>query len=111
MEYCDGGDLFQYLRKYRVLPEAQANQFAVQLSSALKVLWEKNLIHRDIKPQNLLLSCENGNLILKLADFGFARIVQPLDLAETLCGSPLYMVNCKRKVFLLPCLGSRNFKI
>jgi serine/threonine-protein kinase ULK/ATG1 len=92
MEYCDGGDLSQYLRKYRVLPEAQAFNFAQQLSNALKVLWEKNLIHRDIKPQNLLLSNNNGNFVLKLADFGFARIVRPLDLAETLCGSPLYMV-------------------
>ena len=92
MEYCDGGDLSQYLRKYRVLPEPQACQFALQLSNALKVMWEKNLIHRDIKPQNLLLTNDNGTLVLKLADFGFARIVQPLDLAETLCGSPLYMV-------------------
>ena len=101
MEYCDAGDLSQYLRKYRVLPESQAQQFLMQLSNALQIMWENNLIHRDIKPQNLLLSNENGNLVLKLADFGFARTVQPLDLAETLCGSPLYMVKENCQVFSL----------
>ena len=44
-----------------------------------------------MKPQNLLLSCAGPGAILKIADFGFARNLQPLGLAETLCGSPLYM--------------------
>ena len=47
---------------------------------------------RDLKPQNLLLSSnEAGEKLLKIADFGFARSLQPQGLAETLCGSPLYM--------------------
>lgn len=91
MEYCDAGDLAQYLQKYRVLPEQQAQIFLSQLANALNELWKQNLIHRDIKPQNILLCNERGSLVLKLADFGFARIVRPADLAETLCGSPLYM--------------------
>ena len=45
-----------------------------------------------MKPQNLLLSTnEAGEKLLKIADFGFARSLQPQGLAETLCGSPLYM--------------------
>ena len=49
-------------------------------------------MQRDLKPQNLLLSTnEAREKLLKIADFGFARSLQPQGLAETLCGSPLYM--------------------
>ncbi|ODV61781.1 serine/threonine protein kinase ATG1, partial [Ascoidea rubescens DSM 1968] len=80
--------------------------FLKQLSSSLKFLRSKNLVHRDIKPQNLLLcyplhdkaSFQNLNYvgiwdlpILKIADFGFARFLPNTSMAETLCGSPLYM--------------------
>lgn len=79
------------------------------MASALKFLRSKNLVHRDIKPQNLLLSTPLLNYtdsitfhrlgfigiynlpILKIADFGFARFLPNSSLAETLCGSPLYM--------------------
>lgn len=94
MEYCEAGDLSQYLRKNRIIKESEAQSLLHQLSSALKVLWDNNLIHRDLKPQNLLLQqTETAGLVLKIADFGFARYVEPSDLAETLCGSPLYMVH------------------
>ena len=49
------------------------------------------LLQRDLKPQNLLLSDGTADAVLKIADFGFARSLQPQGLAETLCGSPLYM--------------------
>lgn len=48
-------------------------------------------MQRDLKPQNLLLSESGPSAVLKIADFGFARNLQPQGLAETLCGSPLYM--------------------
>lgn len=49
------------------------------------------LLQRDLKPQNLLLSDSSSTPLLKIADFGFARSLAPQGLAETLCGSPLYM--------------------
>lgn len=65
---------------------------------ALKFLRQRNLIHRDIKPQNLLLRppAEEdlvrghplGVPLLKVADFGFARSLPNAMMAETLCGSP-----------------------
>lgn len=61
------------------------------LASGLVFLWRRNLIHRDIKPQNLLLSANAETATLKIADFGFARHLATAALAETLCGSPLYM--------------------
>jgi len=48
-------------------------------------------VGRDLKPHNLLLSEESPKAIVKIADFGFARIMAPQGLAETVCGSPLYM--------------------
>ncbi|KAK4345677.1 hypothetical protein RND71_035853 [Anisodus tanguticus] len=92
LEYCRGGDLSMYIqRRQGRIPEATAKHFMQQLASGLKILRENNLIHRDLKPQNLLLSATDDNSTLKIADFGFARSLQPRVLAETLCGSPLYM--------------------
>ncbi len=63
------------------------------LAAGLKFLHNKNIIHRDLKPQNLLLSSrDQRKAVLKIADFGFARFVDPQSVVHTLCGSPLYMV-------------------
>ncbi|KAH8895127.1 Serine/threonine-protein kinase ATG1 [Thozetella sp. PMI_491] len=139
MEYCELGDLSLFIkkreklitnpathdlaRKYPNAPGSGLNEvvirhFLKQLASALKFLREGNFVHRDVKPQNLLLlpsplfrqssrtvkhilSASNDSLtpaaglpslpMLKLADFGFARVLPSTSLAETLCGSPLYM--------------------
>ena len=70
----------------------------VWLARAIKFLRQRNLIHRDIKPQNLLLNPAGpdeysrghplGVPVLKVADFGFARFLPQAMMAETLCGSP-----------------------
>ncbi|SCV69825.1 BQ2448_1219 [Microbotryum intermedium] len=83
------------------LNETIVRCFLSQLVDALRFLRSKNVIHRDIKPQNLLLKPANaedlamghppGIPVLKVADFGFARWLPQQSLAETLCGSPLYM--------------------
>ncbi|CAA6656784.1 unnamed protein product [Spirodela intermedia] len=91
LEYCRGGDLSMYIQRHGRVPEATAKYFMQQLANGLQVLHRHNLIHRDLKPQNLLLSSNDVNATLKIADFGFARPLQPRGLAETLCGSPLYM--------------------
>ncbi|KAK8532014.1 hypothetical protein V6N12_053466 [Hibiscus sabdariffa] len=90
LEYCKGGDLSMYITRQGSIPEATAKHFMQQLAG-LRVLRDNNLIHRDLKPQNLLLSTNDSSAVLKIADFGFARSLQPRGLAETLCGSPLYM--------------------
>ncbi|KAK9818339.1 hypothetical protein WJX72_010890 [[Myrmecia] bisecta] len=91
MEYCAGGDLAGYIRRCKRVPEAAARAILQQLGSGLQELWAHHLVHRDLKPQNLLLSDASAQAVLKIADFGFARNLQPQGLAETLCGSPLYM--------------------
>ncbi|KAF9679978.1 hypothetical protein SADUNF_Sadunf06G0072200 [Salix dunnii] len=91
LEYCKGGDLSMYIQRHGKVSEAIAKHFMQQLAAGLQILRDNNLIHRDLKPQNLLLFTSDNNEVLKIADFGFARSLQPSDLAETMCGSPLYM--------------------
>ncbi|XP_038701963.1 serine/threonine-protein kinase ATG1c-like isoform X2 [Tripterygium wilfordii] len=91
LEYCRGGDLSMYIQRHGRVPEAIAKNFMQQLAAGLQIIRENNIIHRDLKPQNLLLSTNEESAVLKIADFGFARSLQRNRLAETLCGSPLYM--------------------
>jgi serine/threonine-protein kinase ULK/ATG1 len=64
----------------------------LQLASGLHAMRRSQLIHRDLKPQNLLLTADDLNADLKIADFGFARYVRDSEgMADTVCGSPLYM--------------------
>lgn len=124
LEYCGGGDVQNLIRSRQKgrLSERLTRRLMRDLASGLKFLWGQELIHRDIKPQNLLLTGplpmeeiadnppipsksgidndENSRNVnndpdqgfsLKIADFGFARHLQRASLAETLCGSPLYM--------------------
>ncbi|KAL8162416.1 hypothetical protein V2J09_013905 [Rumex salicifolius] len=91
LEYCGGGDLGAYLHRHGRVSADVARHFMRQLAAGLQVLRDNNLIHRDLKPQNLLLTSKDVTPSLKIGDFGFARYLTPQDLAATLCGSPLYM--------------------
>ena len=92
LELCEGGDLNKFIRKRKRLSEGLAQAFLIQLASGLSFLQERNFIHRDLKPANVLLSEFSDNAVLKLADFGFARELTVASLAQTRCGTPLYMV-------------------
>ncbi|XP_010788130.1 serine/threonine-protein kinase ULK1 isoform X3 [Notothenia coriiceps] len=97
MEYCNGGDLADYLHSKGTLSEDTIRVFLQQIAGAMRVLHGKGIIHRDLKPQNILLSYPAGrkshsnNTCIKIADFGFARYLQNNMMAATLCGSPMYM--------------------
>ncbi|KAF8780423.1 hypothetical protein HU200_001542 [Digitaria exilis] len=91
LEYCDGGDLDEFLLKHGRLPVATAKDLMRQLAEGLKALRERNIVHRDLKPQNLLLSINGDAIILKIGDFGFANGFRHENLAATICGSPYYM--------------------
>ena len=92
-EYCNGGTLEKLMQQYRsspekVMPEPKAIYYFKQIVEAFKILTKLNIMHRDLKPDNILL--HNG--IIKIADFGFCKsLTSPQGLAETMLGSPLYM--------------------
>eukprot|EP00299_Pterocystis_sp_00344_P014003 c6923_g1_i2.p1 GENE.c6923_g1_i2~~c6923_g1_i2.p1 ORF type:complete len:560 (+),score=111.15 c6923_g1_i2:30-1682(+) len=90
MEHCAGGDLAEFLKVHGKCSEELARNIISQLAAGLSFMRSKNVIHRDIKPQNLLLT-DSPSPVVKIADFGFARIMKEGMMAVTMCGSPLYM--------------------
>ncbi|XP_017345773.1 serine/threonine-protein kinase ULK2 isoform X1 [Ictalurus punctatus] len=97
MEFCNGGDLADYLQAKGTLREDTLRVFLQQIAAAMRILNSKGIIHRDLKPQNILLSYNGrkkssvSGIRIKIADFGFARYLQSNMMAATLCGSPMYM--------------------
>jgi serine/threonine protein kinase len=88
MEYCSGGTLDKYKDLLEPLTEPQIHHYMVGLRNGLRYLREKNIFHRDLKPQNLLLTEDN---ILKISDFGLSTSLENDRLTSTICGSPIYM--------------------
>ena len=84
LEYCNNGDLGQYIETKNT---EQDLSFIYQIICGLKYLYKNNILHRDIKPQNILVSGDK----IKICGFGFAKNLAKNDLISTFCGSPLYM--------------------
>lgn len=88
IEYCPDGD-FSKFQKKKPIQEVHVQRYMKQLMSGLKYLKEFNIMHRDLKPQNILID-KNGSI--KLTDFGYAKVLNnPNNMVKTFCGSPLYM--------------------
>ncbi|UJR23158.1 hypothetical protein I4U23_026177 [Adineta vaga] len=85
LEYVHGGDLFSYLKRYRLFSEYITIFFAAQIVLVFEYLHFFNIIYRDLKPENILI---DNHGYLKVADFGFAKRIQ--QRTYTLCGTPDY---------------------
>ncbi len=95
-EFCCGGELAQLIRHKKRFSEPIVKHFLQQIATALKVLRLHSIAHMDLKPQNILIAThlsDNNwrNVILKIADFGYAQYLRNEDEATSLRGSPLYM--------------------
>lgn len=107
-EYCNYGDLGCFIGKksksskqgiarkrlaLQLTPD-EIKDYLVQFRDGLKYLLAHNILHRDIKPQNILLHKSGDKVTLKIADFGFAKAFESLGdeaMMNTLCGTPMYL--------------------
>ncbi|KAJ8280626.1 hypothetical protein GJAV_G00057040 [Gymnothorax javanicus] len=86
-EYAKNGEIFDYLANHGRLSESEARRKFWQILSAVEYCHNRNIVHRDLKAENLLL---DGHMNIKIADFGFANFFQPGEPLATWCGSPPY---------------------
>ncbi|CAD8152929.1 unnamed protein product [Paramecium octaurelia] len=86
MEYVEGGDLMKWTKE-KPIPEGQAKNLFGQLILALQILQSHNILHRDIKLDNILLQGDS----IKICDFGVSRqIIKGQKILEQ-CGTPAYL--------------------
>ncbi|KAJ8256951.1 hypothetical protein COCON_G00191030 [Conger conger] len=86
-EYAKNGEIFDYLANHGRLSESEARRKFWQILSAVEYCHNRNIVHRDLKAENLLL---DGHMNIKIADFGFGNFFQPGEPLATWCGSPPY---------------------
>lgn len=85
-EYCKDGDLEKWLKRDHDFKERI--NIMVQIMRGMDYLHQNNILHRDIKPKNILL--HDG--VVKICDFGFSTMIKEYNqLFNTICGTPLYM--------------------
>lgn len=87
LEYCNEGDLAAYVKRKKQLTEDEAVEFLVQILHGFRTLVKNKILHRDFKLANILL--HDGQI--KIADFGFAKLLTEEEFAKTVLGSPLNM--------------------
>ena len=91
LDYHNGGELFFHLQKQKRFNEETVKFWAAELFLALEHLHSKNIIYRDIKPENLILT-DQGHI--QLIDFGLAKTqVNDTNLTGTFCGTNEYIRN------------------
>jgi serum/glucocorticoid-regulated kinase 2 len=89
LEYCPGGELFNLISKRKRFSEDQARFYAAQMVLALEHLHEKNIIYRDLKPENVLIDRKG---YIRITDFGLSRIDNSnSNDAKSICGTPEYL--------------------
>ncbi len=90
MEYIDGITLKEFMRSQKALPFSIACKIAMQILSALSHAHERGIIHRDIKPQNIMLLSDGT---IKVMDFGIARIskFETVTMTDKAIGTVYYI--------------------
>lgn len=91
MEHMAGGDVFDRIVKMTRYTENDARDLVLVLLKAIHSMHKAGIAHRDVKPQNLLLSSADDHCDIKLGDFGFARRVHTPESLTSRCGTPSYV--------------------
>ncbi|GAB9470196.1 hypothetical protein Gpo141_00007448 [Globisporangium polare] len=90
MEYAVGGELFDRIIAKEYYTEAEAKKVVKVVAKVLAYCHSEGVTHRDLKPENLLYSNETESAAIKIADFGFAKLVTAETNMSTMCGTPGY---------------------
>jgi len=88
MEYICAGDLFSYIKKRSKLTETVAKFIFKQIILAIQYIHRNNIVHRDIKLDNILIDLDNN---VKICDFGVSKIIKKDDILIDQCGTPTYI--------------------
>ncbi|MGO1509694.1 MAG: serine/threonine protein kinase [Actinomycetales bacterium] len=95
MELVEGGDLRQEIDRRGTLPPADAATYGAGVARGLAAIHEGGIVHRDVKPANILLAGGEDEVVPKVTDFGVARMtrgeITEATSATMLVGTPLYM--------------------
>eukprot|EP00949_MAST-11_sp_MAST-11-sp1_P002684 g2684.t1 len=87
LEYVCGGEMFSCLSNDGYFKQNRVQMYASEVYLALFYLHKKNIVYRDLKPENLLIDAEGH---VKITDFGFAKVI-PKGRTFTTCGTPDYL--------------------
>lgn len=91
LEYLGGGHFLQYLRKKSyMISEKQACKYVLSISHALHYIHTFGIIHRDIKPNNIVMISTDDDSDLKIVDFGLAKFLGPGELTDDGVGTLCY---------------------
>ena len=99
MEYINGGNLFSFVKKRRKLSEKTAKFLFRQIILGIKHIHSQNVVHRDIKLENIIIDFNNT---VKICDFGIGKVLDSSnELLFDKCGTPMYMapeiILCNKK--------------
>ena len=106
MEYINGGNLYSFIKKRMKLKEKMVKYIFKQIISAINYIHKHNIVHKDIKLENILLDINHG---IKICDFGIAKKVNsPDQLFYGISGTPLYMAP---EIFYKSNFGYQGFPV
>lgn len=88
LELLEGGELFQRIPFMNNYENTDIKTLMKNILSALAHMHEKGVMHRDIKPDNILLESAKNDYDIRIADFGLATLVNDTNILYKRCGTP-----------------------